>query len=195
VLHDLILIWTSERRYDITTVPVGTSRFSYFSTRGEKREPCKACLISRHKDLGVRIVDQPTCCSYTNKPAVAVLRNNVQALVAPITTQANRSLEESRRREFAHFGLDREDGVIEDTTTKPIPTLKFSLASLPPFWIDLAANILTLETLHWVPSSLGSNRGVFLFCFLIRVLAGVSDGQLFNGSHWKVACSIRHDFR
>jgi hypothetical protein len=138
--------------------------------------------------------------SLINQYAVAVLTNYVQALAAPITTQANRSPEESRRREFAHLdwiekicasGLDREDWVIENTTTKPIPTLKWSLASLPPFWRAIAANSVASETLHWVPSSLGSNRGVFSFSFFLRILVGVSDRQIINGWHWKVAYPLR----
>ncbi len=31
--------------------------------------------------------------------------------------------------------------------------------------------------------------------FVVRVLVGFSDGPIFNGSHYKVACSIRYDFR
>jgi hypothetical protein len=59
-----------------------------------------------------------------------------------------RKPEESRRREFAHLGLDREDGATENTTTKPIPTLQRSLASLPPLWRAVAANSVAPETLN-----------------------------------------------
>jgi hypothetical protein len=104
------------------------------------------CLVSHHKDLGVGTVYTSTML--INQHDVAVIRYYVQALVAPITTQANVSPEESRRREFAHLGLDREDGATENTTTKPIPTLQRSLASLPPLWRAVAANSVAPETLN-----------------------------------------------
>jgi hypothetical protein len=127
------------------TVPVQEiSRFSVFQharCSDVRRGRCKvSSLVSRHKYFGVG--------SLINQHAAAVLTNHVQALVAPITTQANCSPEESRRREFAHLGLDREDRVIKNTTTTPIPTLKCSLASLPPFWRAIAVNSLASETLH-----------------------------------------------
>jgi hypothetical protein len=66
--------------------------------RGEKRKDARSRLssvVAKTSALG----------SLINQRAVAVLTNHVQALMAPLTTQANRSPEESRRREFAHLGL------------------------------------------------------------------------------------------
>ena len=83
-----------------------------------------------------------------NPHDVAILRGYVEGLAAPITGQANLSPEEIRRRENAHLGLDREDGVIENTTIKPIPTLQRSLASFPRLWRAVAATSLAPETLH-----------------------------------------------
>jgi hypothetical protein len=62
-------------------------------------------LVCHHKDLGVGIVYTSTML--INQHDVAVPTNCVQALAAPITRQANFSLEEIRRRERAHLGLDR----------------------------------------------------------------------------------------
>jgi hypothetical protein len=103
-------------------------------------------LVSHHNDLGVGIVYTSTML--INQHDVVVLTNYRQALAAPITTQANLSPEESRRREFAHLGLDIDGGVIENTTTKPIPTLQRSLASFPRLWRAVAATSLAPETLH-----------------------------------------------
>jgi hypothetical protein len=52
------------------------------------------CLVSHHKDLGVGTVYTSTML--INQHDVAVFRNYVQALVAPITTQANLSPEAGR---------------------------------------------------------------------------------------------------
>jgi hypothetical protein len=86
-------------------------------------------LISHHKDLGGGIVYTSTML--INPHDVAVLTDYVQGLAAPITRQVKFSPEEIRRREIANLGLDREDGVIEDTTTKLISTPQRSLARFP----------------------------------------------------------------
>jgi hypothetical protein len=130
-------------------------------------------LVSHYKDLGVGTVYTSTML--INQHDIAVLRNYVQGLAAPITTRANLF---SGRKSTARI-----------CASKLIPTLQRSLASIQPLWRAVKATGLAPDTRNWVPLSFGSNRGVLLSCFLPRVLVRVSDGQMLHGSHCKVACS------